>query len=296
MILVVGATGLVGSEICRLLSENNKPVRALTRSTSDREKVALLQRHGVTIALGDLKDRASLDVACEGVSTVISTASCTLSRQDGDTIQTVDLEGQKRLVDAAKDAGAQHFIFVSFRTEANPDLQYPLKAAKHAVEQHLMESGMAYTILQASYFMEVWLGPALGFDYSNGTAQIYGPGHSPLSWISFLDVAKVSAACVDSPVARNSVIELGGPEALSPLEAVKIFEEVKGESFEVTHVPVDALEGQKAAAPDAVQESFVALMLQYASGDAIEQADILKKMPIQLSTVRDYANRVMAST
>ena len=81
MILVAGSTGLVGGQICLNLAKAGKPVRALVRSTSDRAKVDALKRTGVELAEGDLKDRSTLDAACAGVLTVISTASSTLSHQ-----------------------------------------------------------------------------------------------------------------------------------------------------------------------------------------------------------------------
>jgi len=85
MNLVVGATGTLGSEICRLLVAAGQPVRALIRATADADKAARLERTGVTLVRGDLKDRASLDRACRGVNTVVSTASSTISRQAGDS-------------------------------------------------------------------------------------------------------------------------------------------------------------------------------------------------------------------
>jgi uncharacterized protein YbjT (DUF2867 family) len=112
--LIVGATGLLGSEICRLLAAAHKPVRALVRPTSDQGKIAQLESLKVEIARGDLKDRSSLDAACRGVSTVISTASSTLSRQEGDSIQTVDLDGQLNLVDAAKAANVSRSYWSLF--------------------------------------------------------------------------------------------------------------------------------------------------------------------------------------
>jgi len=81
MILVVGATGMVGSEICQRLSGRGEKVRALVRTTSSTEKVALLRGRGVEVCVGDLKDPDSLAGACRGVDAVISTASSTLSRQ-----------------------------------------------------------------------------------------------------------------------------------------------------------------------------------------------------------------------
>ncbi|MCA1816833.1 MAG: SDR family oxidoreductase, partial [Acidobacteria bacterium] len=242
MHLVVGATGLLGSEICRLLAADGKPASALVRATSDQSKVAQLESLNVEIARGDLKHRPSLDAACRGVSVVISTASSTLSRQEGDSIQTVDLEGQLNLIDAAKAANVSRFVLISF---PQVDVEFPLQDAKRAVENHLKNSGLTYTILQPTFFMEVWLSPALGFDAANAKAQIYGSGESKISWISYKDVAKFAIATADNSVARNAVIKLGGPEALSPLEVVQVFEKLKGRKFDIQHVPEEALREQR---------------------------------------------------
>src|SRR3989442_9795109 len=144
MNLVIGATGLLGGEICRQLRQAGKPVRALTRATADPVKVEQLKRSGATLVQGDLKDRASLDAACRGVATVITTASTTFSRQAGDSIQTVDLEGQVRLGDAAKAAGGFPVVYVSYFPHINVDS--PLTKAKRSTEGHFQQSGMTFTI------------------------------------------------------------------------------------------------------------------------------------------------------
>jgi NADH dehydrogenase len=77
MNLVVGATGVLGGEICRQLRQGGRPVRALTRSTTDPLKVEQLKRLGATLVQGDLKDRASLDSACRGAAAVITTRNRT---------------------------------------------------------------------------------------------------------------------------------------------------------------------------------------------------------------------------
>src|SRR5256712_11117147 len=114
MILVVGATGLLGSEICRRLTQRGNPVRALVRTTSNHDRVAKLEGLGAELVRGDLKDRASLDAACRGASAVISTASSTMSRQEGDSIESVDRQGQLSPVDPAAAAGVKHFVPISF--------------------------------------------------------------------------------------------------------------------------------------------------------------------------------------
>jgi uncharacterized protein YbjT (DUF2867 family) len=292
MDLIVGATGLLGSEICRHLRASGKAVRALVRPTANLTKLEKLRSLGCTLFQGDLKDRSSLEAACRSMTAVVSTASSTISRQAGDSIQSVDLEGQIQLIDAARAAGIGHFVFISFPNL--PSLDFPLQIAKHTVERHLIESGLTYTILQPTFFMEVWLSPALGFDVANAKAQIYGEGQNKISWISFEDVAQFAAMSLTMPEARNAVIELGGPEALSPLEVVQIFEELSGKRFQVQQHPEEALQSQKSGTSDPLQESFAALMLYYSRGDVIDMKLTLQNFPLALTSVKAYAKRILA--
>ena len=94
------------------------------------------------------------------------------------------------------------------------------------------------------------------------------------------------------PAARNATLELGGPEALTPLQVVKLFEEALGRTFAVQFVPADALEAQQAAATDPMQQSFSGLMRCYAAGDPIDMRATLKSFPVTLTSVREYAGRV----
>ncbi len=293
MILVVGSTGMVGTEICRLLTAAGKPVRALVRATSDPAKVEKLKSLGATVVQGDLRDGASLKAACKGVSAVITTASSMpFAYKPGEnTPQTTDQDGCLSLVAAAREAGVQQFVYTSFPPMA---ASFPLQDAKRAVEARLRASGLTYTFLQPTYFAEIWLSPAVGFDYPNRKVTIYGTGENPISWISFLDVAQFAVASLDNPAARNTALELGGPEGISALNVVKIFEKVGGKPFEVTHVPVDALQGQLAGATDPMQKSFAGLMLCYASAAAIAMTATLEAFPLKLRTVEEYARSVMA--
>lgn len=296
MNLVIGATGFLGAEICRQLTAKGKPVKAMVRSTSDEAKRSNLKSLGVELVPGDLRDRASLQAACQGVTTVISTVSSMPFSYQPETnnIQTVDREGLMNLISAAQVAGVSRFIYTSFSGQL--DLDFPLRNAKRAVEQRLKDSGLIYTILRPSYFMESWLTPAVGFDAANAKAQIYGTGKNPISWISFKDVAQFAVESLDNSAARNAVLELGGPETLSPLQVVRIFEEVSGKPFEVQHVPVEGIAAQQMATTDPMQQSFSSLMLCYAQGDAIDMKAMLKAFPLKLASVRDYAGSVLAAS
>ena len=293
MILIAGATGLLGGEIGRRLVENGESVRGLVRRTSDPGGVSRLRTLGAETVVGDLRDRESLDAACRGVRTVVSTVTSTRSRQPGDSIEATDEAGQLALVDAARDAGVARFVFVSY--SANLDDDGPLTHAKRAVERRLRESGMSCAILRPSYFMQVWLGPHLGFDFRNRKATVYGTGESRISFISIDDVAEFAVRAVRTPDVVGPTIELGGPNAVSPLEAVRIFEELAGAPFEVQFVPEDALRAQFAAATDSLQKSFAGLRLDYARGDEIPMEETLRKIPVRLTSVRDYARTVLGA-
>jgi hypothetical protein len=109
-------------------------------------------------------------------------------------------------------------------------------------------------------------------------------------------VARFAAASLDNPAAPNRVIKLGGPEALSPLEVVQVFENLTGRKFTVTHVPEEALRTQQATAAESLQEAFAALMLYYAHGDVIDMKPALGIFPEQasrLTSVRDYARTLL---
>ena len=289
MVLVVGATGLVGSEVCQRLIRRGEPVRALVRATSSKEKTEALRASGVELCVGDLKDPQSIVAACRGVNAVISTASSTLTRQPGDSIESVDAAGQLNLVNAAKGANVGRFLFVSFRRP--PSISFPLSDAKEQVENAV--TSLNFTVIQASWFMEVWLSPALGFDYVNAAARIYGPGTSPISWVSFRDVAEICAVALRHPAAERRTIEFGGPEALSPLEVVARFERIGGRPFRLEHVPEAALLSQFEGATDSMQKSFAGLMLGYLHGDAINMTSVVDTFGIKLTNVNEYARSVL---
>jgi uncharacterized protein YbjT (DUF2867 family) len=141
--------------------------------------------------------------------------------------------------------------------------------------------------------MEVWLSLAVGFDAANAKAQIYGSGEEPISWISFLDVARFAAACLDNEAAFNAILALGGPEAISQLEMVKIFEGISDQEFDLQYVREDALAEQQKTATDPMQQSFTGLMRWYARGDPIDMQETLKTFPFVLTTVQDYARSVL---
>lgn len=285
MILVVGATGHLGSVVCERLAKRDRPIRALVRATSRPESLEHLRSLGAELVEGDLQDRASLDKACVGVDAVISSAS-SISSRVGSYIATVDLEGQRNLIAAAKGAGVGRFVFVSFSSNLTTDS--PLNRAKRTIEAEVQASGLGHTIIRSSFFMEYWLSPLIGVDYPNRKATIFGTGENPISWITIADVAEAAAIAADAAAAKDQVIDIGGPEALSPNEAIRRFEAVIGAPFETTYVLEAALEAQIAGTDDAHTQSVTALSLDFAHGDVVDTSNMTARLPFERSTVRQY--------
>jgi NADH dehydrogenase len=249
MILVVGSTGRVGGMITRSLLARDRRLRVLVRPGSDHQ--AFLAA-GAEAALGDLKDQASLAVACRGVDTVITTASAG-ERGGDDTPQTVDLAGNRHLIDAARDAGVRQFIFISALL-AHPDHPVPVPRAKALTESALRDSGVPYTIIAANAIADVMFPLVVGYPLGVGRpVTLVGEGRRRHTFIAARDVAAFATAAIDHPSALNRRIEIGGPEALSWRDVVAAYERTLGHAIPVQWIPPGELLPDLPPAPGLTQ-------------------------------------------
>lgn len=274
MDLLIGATGILGQQVARALQRAGRPFRAMVRASSDPEKRRALEAIGAEIVVGDLKDLASLRAACAGVTNVLSTASSTLSRGEGDDIESVDRNGQLALITAAQQSGVKHFVFVSF---PEMPLENTLQDAKRSVEGALRQSGLSYTVLQPTHFYEVWCSPALGFDAAHAKVRVFGDGNGPIHWISMFDVADAVVASLDNPRAVNQVFVMGGPEVLTQNEIIRRCEKLTGRTFEREVIPLDALAEQHRTAQDPLAKTFAALTHLCGEGGWVFDSEPVRK-------------------
>lgn len=224
MILVVGSTGSLGGQITRGLIDKGRRVRILVRPGSDHRS---LVADGAQPVSGDLKDRPSLDIACRDVDTVITTA-ISLGRGPADTIETVDLAGNRNLIEAAATAGVRQFVFTS-ALGVTTDSPNPFMAAKAASEACLRSAGMSWTILAPNAFMDVWLAAVVAGPVLSGREVVYvGRGARRHSFVHSRDVAAFALAALDHPKAINRYLPIGGPEPISILDTIAAFERALG--------------------------------------------------------------------
>jgi uncharacterized protein YbjT (DUF2867 family) len=293
MILVVGATGLLGFEVCRQLRDARHEVRALVR-TPTSPRVAQLAALGVHLVKGDLKAPSSLRAACAGAAVVVSTATATSRRGGGDTIESVDRDGQLTLVRAAADAGVHRLVYVS---AAPSRARCPFLRYKREVERAVRASGMEWVILQPTAFMDVWLSPLMGWDLQNGRARVFGKGVARTSYIDIRDVAAFAALAATRRDVVNRELVLGGPEALSGLDVVAACQDVTGRAFAVQRVPRAVLAAASLLLRpiDTRTSSLMAMGAAAARhGDIVEMAPLLAEFPVRLTTVREHIQKALA--
>jgi uncharacterized protein YbjT (DUF2867 family) len=285
LILVAGATGDLGGATVRALLSRGERVRVLVRPPSNYKP---LVDAGAEPVFGDLKVRSSLDPACKGVKVLITTAN-SAKRGGEDNPKTVDLEGNRKLIDAAKAAGVKHFIFVSM-SGIPPNTVIPLLHAKLATEQYLRASGIPYTIIAPDAFMDFWTALVVGMPaLSRQPVTLVGSGSCKHSFIFTGDIVKFIVASMNNPNAISQKLTIGGPEALSYREVVATFERVLGRKILVHTVapgaPVPGL-------PEPVAQ-FLGATEVYNS--VIDTTEVAKTFGVRLTSLEEFARAFTAN-
>jgi uncharacterized protein YbjT (DUF2867 family) len=164
----------------------------------------------------------------------------------------------------------------------------PLFQAKALTEEHLRASGLDYTILAPTMFMDVWVamivgGPAL----SGQPVRLVGEGKTKQSFIAADDVAAFAAAAVDNPAARKQHLALGGPEALSWREVVATFERTIGRPIPIeSYAPGAPIPGFD----DFVVAGLTATEMQ---STVIDMAETVQTFGVRQTRVEDFARRMV---
>jgi uncharacterized protein YbjT (DUF2867 family) len=236
MILVAGGTGRLGSRVVELLRARGLRVRVLTRNRVRARQAAEAQ---VEIVEGDVRDLNAVRRAVAGARTVVSAIQGFAGTKDASPA-TIDRDGNRNLIQAAREAKVEHFVLTSVK-DAAPDHPMELMRMKYAAEQDLKAGGLEWTIVRPTAFMETWcevLGRPL---LEKGKTQVFGHGRSPINWVSASDVARfIELAIVDRRL-RGEVIEVGGPEDLSMTAFLEVFRTGVGLTGKVGHIPPIAM-------------------------------------------------------
>jgi uncharacterized protein YbjT (DUF2867 family) len=234
MLLLTGATGLVGSALLRRLVAEGRQVRCLVR---DPRRLGA-QRVRVQIALGDLTDPPSFRNALRGVSTVVHLAASIRDQPRG-SIEELNGIATWRMVEAAERSGVERFVYFSV-LDASTHHRARFFRAKALAEQAVAEAGVRSTVFAPSIIYapgDPWL-TLLERLALLPVMPVPGRGRATYQPIWAEDVADcVSAALRTNREAGHLRYEIAGPQTLSHNEIVRTVLRSVNRSRPLLHIP-----------------------------------------------------------
>lgn len=233
-LLIVGATGTLGRQVARRAIDEGHKVRCLVRSP---KRAAFLKEWGAELVKGDLCNPQSLTGAMEGVTAVIDAA--TSRATDSLTIKQVDWDGKVALIQAAKTAGVERFIFFSI-LDADQYPQVPLMEIKRCTELFLTESGINYTILRLAGFMQGLIGQ-YGIPILENQPVWVTSNSSPVAYMDTQDIAKFAIRTLSVPETQKKAFPVVGTRPWSAEEIISLCERLSGKEARITRMPINLL-------------------------------------------------------
>jgi len=251
MILVIGATGNIGSEVTRQLVAKGVGVRALVR---DRAKAEAVLGMKVQLVAGDLSRPETVAAAMDGADKLFLVTPLHLDQ----------IAMKSAAIQAAKPAGVKHIV-MSTGIGAGPDAGVEIGRWHGKNQEEVKATGVAYTFLQPTFFMQNMLMFA-------GTIREQGAFYMPLgdskvSWVDARDIAQVGVVALTEAGHENKDYPITGGEAVSCAEMAAILSDVLGRGVTYVDTPLAAAkEGMMSAG---MTEKLADLMNElYALGPA----------------------------
>ena len=236
-VLVVGATGVLGSALTTHLLQNNFLVRALVRN---KNKAHDLEQAGAEIFVGDITDHHSIAQACQGVDVIVTAAHGMISKGKNSSTN-VDEIGHKNLIDCAGKNKLRLLVYTSLHG-ARPDHPIDFFRTKHTIEQYLTRSGLPFAILSLPAFMEWHVHNLLGKSIQEkGRTVILGSGNNPTNFLAVQDLVRAIKIIIENESFHNNVIQIAGPENISRNDVAKLYGKALQITPRITHIPVSAI-------------------------------------------------------
>jgi uncharacterized protein YbjT (DUF2867 family) len=228
VILVTGATGLVGGAVLRELVGRGVAVRALARSP---EKAAALAGPGVETAIGDFAQPETLGPALRGVRRALL-----VSHHD---VRQVEL--QRNFVQAARREGGVHVVKLSGLATA-PGSRSQSGRWHAETEAEIRDAGLPWTFLHPPYFMQNVLRAAPAIAAHGVLTAAMRDGR--VAMVDARDVAAVAATALTAEGHTGQTHVITGPEALSHADVAGALSRAVGEPITYRDVPFDDLRAQ----------------------------------------------------
>ncbi len=243
MILLTGATGMAGSHIVNEFIKRREPVRLLLR---DRTKAGMLNRIPTALVVeGDMAKPDTLGAALEGIERVHM-----ISASTPDMVET-----QCTFIDACRGAGVRQMIKFS-GLAARPDALFPFGRMHLAVEEHLERSGLKWTHLRPTGFMQEYLREAPSINHEG--ALFLPLGDTRLNPVNLTDVGKIGFYLLRDGGHEGARLPVTGPEALTMSEIAACISQATGKT--VRYVPVSRSQRRDALIAHGIPEMFADIL------------------------------------
>jgi uncharacterized protein YbjT (DUF2867 family) len=239
MILLTGATGSAGSFIANEFVRQRVPVRILVR---DRAKATELEKvPTVEIVEGDMSRQGSLGAALDGVERVLMISSPRM-----DMVET-----QRTFIDACKAAGVRHVIKFS-GLDSRSDTTFPFGLMHKAIEEHLEQSGLVWTHLRPTGFMQEYLREAPSI--INEGAFYLALADARLNPVDLVDVGKVGFLLLRDGGHEGERLAMTGPEALTMVEIADRISHAAGRT--VRYIAISPIQRRQALIAHGIPPEF----------------------------------------
>ena len=230
-VMVAGATGYIGGGVLQVLYQKGFWIRALCRDPS-----RLVNPHWCQeIFVGHATRPETLKGLCEGIDVVFSSIGIR-SFKGHPNIWEVDYQGNLNILQAAKQAGVKHFIFVSVVRGAQMARLSPIAAAREKVAQAVKESGMDYTIFAPTGFFND-MAEFFNAAQNKGVIRLFGDGSGQINPLSALDFGEEVVKVILSPELRNKVKTVGGCETFTHRQIAELAFQVLGKKPSIKTIP-----------------------------------------------------------
>lgn len=227
MILITGAAGKTGRAVIQALAKSGELIRALARRSDQVERLKSLG--AAEVIVGDLLDQAGMNRAVQGARAIYHIPP---------NVSPDELTIGRIIVNAAKFANVERFVFHSV---LHPQIEaMPHHWQKLRVEELIFESGLPFTILQPTIYMQNIL--ANWNQITNGVYPIPYSRETRLSMVDLDDVAQVAAKVLKEAGHQNAVYELVGVSAMTQVEVAQILSEQLHRSVTVRQIPLEEWE------------------------------------------------------
>lgn len=283
MILIAGASSKPGQKLIPMLVKKGYRVRALTRHPN---KLEFARSLGVEVFEGDLRQPETLLRACEGAEAVVSSVTAI----GENLLRETDEAGNRSLNEIAQRSGVSHFVYVSIYGAAQ---NHPVDFfwIKYAVEEVIRSSGITYTILRPTAFMDTWCARIAEQVAGGGRVMVWGSGKNPISFIAAEDVARFIVIALEDSRLANKTLTIGGPQHLTFEEVIDIYERMMGRKSPRRYVSAAQLRlmGMFYGLLDETKARLFKIRYELATSTwQVDMSKTLKSFSINLKSLNEY--------